>query len=1333
MALRISPTHSSLPPPPLFSAVAQNGESYGQPLAEGERVKLERLLCPDQGYRYLYQIKTPHVTKTILDFPFDLKLFFKEVEDQLAAQGLSIHSICVAKEAARSILFPQGGVFSRLDVDIHLEGRGEQKAVSEALLAALKTITYQASGTQPAEAFFKDNGFLRSDAAGEAAVFPLQWQGGERQLHVKILTGATNPCASSADCFQIESASLLIGRGGGPPALRASDGYDPERARDLTRSGQFEVLPEKAAQVEDGAFEYIRLVTGKKRPLSLMAEAALWAGFSKDPASSLMRYLGEYYKNNDRGAIFFLLNLEDFAARASGSEKKQEVRTAIAQAAARRLHVPAPSNAELFLACGKTHLFLKHQSESAGVKFYFDGSGDPIYHVFPEEESSALFMHCPLEPLAAVLAHEEECSDARGAFEKLFPLQAECYPRLVKACLAGLSKSDYPSCAVRELLSALFSKETSDVPRFFKGLLRQAKKAAGPEERSRLVNEGLALFHHVHNGAPLTLERLKKGSDCYEEAMIEDLASTPYWDVALQISKQFLGRQAVPSAVVKLLQNPAVLQDPLARAHYRMLRSLEKEAELPATCFSLFLLYYDPKAKGEAPLEEGAYLERVLTLRGRMTLNAEEQQRLSSVALDLVPRVMEADLHFAQHLVEILTKDPSPVENEVCETLLVQCIPQFLLAKDPNDFERAKTFFITNIKERRVTPAAAAKGLKETLSSLSAKEPARFGEMVELIGDLEPEYFKAQNGNSSLCMERAVTSFKRSLGQVVKIAHGASALERAAWVHKVLKLGTQEAFAACSQALESKETFRFLEEDISFWLGYISLGLAWDQARAVALFLEKEPQLQKFEDFEKYLDLCLAPNIPAQEERFADLFARMEKEGTPPKKKMAAVQCFAQQVFVGGSPPLARQALEVLSVLPIQILKTEAGIATLFSVAEGLPRDPKAYDKLLEILGNIRQSAGGFEGASFAFLVKKAIEFLVAAPAGPQALEEILSILQFALTQRNFPEELFYPQLTRALAVDEKCWNENTLKAAHSIVSTAASYFKSSAEDHFLSIVRALFAVVKKQLERPSSKESLQRAAALWEEFLAALLKKCSRAGPRTVSVLVQHQIAAQCSFAKKLYEIDPSHPIADEIKQARKRLLEAAEKPLFCSVAHMRESFASLAELMTMHPESQMQILPMMKPYNFQGRDYLELLARLERFYTDSGDERTLTEVVQVGFHLFNFSDLAKSLTDEEIRQTVHKYIALCSAELKKPIQEQRTFTERIVVRILQILVLASKNTSEVLRYIKEHEEEFLQLLEETFARVVTAENPRMLSALTSCLHYMLLNNWAQGIALLI
>ena len=322
MALSIIPTHSSPPPPALFSVPAQNGENPGQPLAEHECARLEGLLFPEHGYRYLYQIKTPHVTKTILDFPFDLKLFFKELEDQLAARNLSIRSVCIAKEAAQVILLAPEDVPSRLDLDVHVEARGPRGAVQEALLGALKKITYQASGTEPAEEFFRDNGFLRSDAAGEAAAFPLQWQGGERQLHVKILTGEDNGGASSADCFQIEAAALVLGRVG-PPPTGSAVGYDYQRACELTRRGQFEVLPEKAAQIAGGAFDYIRLVTGKKRPLSLRAEAGLWTGFPKDPAAHLKRYLEEHYKNNDKGAIFFLLNLEDFIARAPHSEEKK--------------------------------------------------------------------------------------------------------------------------------------------------------------------------------------------------------------------------------------------------------------------------------------------------------------------------------------------------------------------------------------------------------------------------------------------------------------------------------------------------------------------------------------------------------------------------------------------------------------------------------------------------------------------------------------------------------------------------------------------------------------------------------------------------------------------------------------------------------------------------------------------------------------------------------------------------------------------------------------------------------------------------------------------------
>ena len=944
-------------------------------------------------------------------------------------------------------------------------------------------------------------------------------------------------------------------------------------------------------------------------------------------------------------------------------------------------------------------------------------------------------MHCPLESLAAVFAHEEECQDARSAFEKLFPLPKEHYPRCVRASLAGLSKGDYPSLAsARELLSALFSKEEVDVSRFLKGLLRQVKRVEGRAERSRLVTVGAALFNHVHKGAPLTLERLKQGAKGCEEAMIEDLAGTPYWGVALQLGGQLLERKVFSPALAALLQNPAVLHDPLAKTHYRTLRSLGKEADCPAACLSLFLLYYDPKAK---PPEEGAYLERLLQLREGAPLKAEEKKLLSSVALDLVPKVMKADLPLARRLVELLTRDPAPVEREASEALLVQCIPQLLLAKDQNDFAHGITFLINKIREGTATPAAAAKSLKEALSSVSVKEAERFKEMVELLGSLNTEYFIAQNGNTALCMKRSLTSFKGSLDQVAEIARGASALERAEWMKGALKLGTEEAFAACTRALAKKEVFGFLEADDSFWLEYIALALTWDQAKAVSLFLKKEEQLQQSGDFDQYLDLVmkiypwLPPSVQAQEDRFAGLFARLVKEGAP-EKKMAAVQQFAQQFSGNCSSALAPQALQVLCALPLQTLKTEAGIAALSSIAQLLPGDPAAGRMLTGLFGKIRQSAGVFEGARYAPLTKKALEFLLKAPASPQMLAEMLSILQFAL-KRNFPEDFFYQQMTSVLAGDGTCWTEDNVRAAHGIVSTAFGYFKNSAEEPFLSLLKALFAIPKRQLETPSSTEEMQRAAALWGEFIAELRKKCSRAGSRTVSVLALHQIVLQCAFAKKLYETTSSYPIAEEVKLARRRFVEAADKPLFCSASHLRESVASLSELMLMHPDTLTQILPTMKPYNFKGPDYLELAARLQWLHTTSQDYRFLTEIIQTGFHLFSFPDLAHSLSDEETKQAVHKYISMCIAELKKPKQEKDTLPEGIVVKTLELLVLASKRSPEVLKYVKEHEGEFLKLLEATFARVVVAENPVMFEALKNCMHYMLKNNWAQGISRLI
>ena len=203
------------------------------------------------------------------------------LSSQLAEKGLSIERVYVAKEAALSILTNKES--ASLVLEIQLERGGSQSDVDSAILSTLQKLAREASGKDAAYEFFRDHGLKRRYESGGAFTIPVQLAGGQRELNFKIINGSDSPCIFSVDCFQIEATSLLLGRGG-PPSASAAPGYDYHRDRQLAMRGQFEIQPEGASKLQDGAFEYIRLVTGRNRPLSLRAEAALFGkALSKSP------------------------------------------------------------------------------------------------------------------------------------------------------------------------------------------------------------------------------------------------------------------------------------------------------------------------------------------------------------------------------------------------------------------------------------------------------------------------------------------------------------------------------------------------------------------------------------------------------------------------------------------------------------------------------------------------------------------------------------------------------------------------------------------------------------------------------------------------------------------------------------------------------------------------------------------------------------------------------------------------------------------------------------------------------------------------------------------
>lgn len=1191
MASRVSATFSSAPPAS-FSEPYQNGVHHGQPLSETEHAQLGALLFPREGYRYVYQKVTPYSTIKLLDFTFDLKLFLQELSGQLAEKGLRIQKVCLAKEAARSILVRNGRLPIALDLEIQLEKSGSPEDVDHALLASLQKITSLSSGKPAAYEFFRDNGLKRPYRGGGAFTIPLPPQ----ELNFKIFSRTANPCLFSTECFQIDATSLLLVRGA-PPSASAAEGYDYHDALTLAMKGQFEILPERAAQLQHGIFDYVRLLTGRHQPMSLRAEAALWEGCVKEQLTGrLQLYLEEHYKNNARGALFFLLNFEDLIDRVARGEVKIAVREALAQ----RLGAEDSKNKDILLARCKVHLFLALSPE----KLYFDESKDPLYLMGSEGKEAGLFFRFPLDSFVTVFAHWEQCRAHPSALEAEFPLAADRYLSLARARLASLRKTDYPASAeTRELLAAVTGKEGVDVPRFLEGLLQKAKRLKHAQDRALLVDRELALYHHFRGGAPLTLERLKENTESGEEAMLEELALSEdpaHLAFAVGLAKRILKKKVAAPAIARLLQNPAVLHDPLSATLYQTLRSLGAEADDPAAYFSLFLLYGDPKIR-----EEGPYLERLLKLKGG-SFTAEERESLTRIALVLIPKLIELDLPLAHRLLEILTQGPVLVDEKCQKQLVEQVAAELLAAQDPNLFAKGKELLVRKVKEGALSPAASARCLK-----------------------------------------------------------------------RVLHPGTKDAFARCTEVVEERAVFASLERECSLWYEYISRARTLDPTRAAAVFLEKEETLLQSLDFENYLNLLagLSPEVQGNETRLIRLIPKLKRESDA-EKKLRAVELFARTC----TPAAAQHLFEILRGISIKSLKTAAGTAALARVLELLPQD------------------------------------------------QAFQALQFTSKHRIFSETQCCQYLKRFLEVGEEFWTEDHVEGLLTMIGEAPDF----TEEQWMSVLPQLFKIPGKQLGSQAAREGAERVARPWLGSIAALQKKWGKRWPRAASFLAMQEIILCSSLAKKHLQLDRSADVSVLLNRAYLCFSNAVEGQQFCQVSHLRESFAPLGEAMLMHPEARIRVLASMKPYNFQGTDYLALIVQLERIYAESQDSRVLKQMILAGLYLFSHQDLVNSLTVDQTKTLIVLFYSVCTSQAQKMEGKDSGQAEAFIVKTLELLVLASQRTPAVAAYFGEHEEALVQVLGETFRKIAKMGKEHILSELAKSIEHIKRNSWTKEAHLL-
>ena len=285
------------------------------------------------------------------------------------------------------------------------------------------------------------------------------------------------------------------------------------------------------------------------------------------------------------------------------------------------------------------------------------------------------------------------------------------------------------------------------------------------------------------------------------------------------------------------------------------------------------------------------------------------------------------------------------------------------------------------------------------------------------------------------------------------------------------------------------------------------------------------------------------------------------------------------------------------------------GFLLIAQTAELAPQGGPVAAGLFGLFKAAAQSAVTINRSLYQGLAKNLLGRLSRDPN--QSLEEIHFILRFALDRQLFPEDLFYEQLKRVAAAGEECWTVENTKVLLAILAGASDTWINSAEGPFLSVLKSLFTIPSRLFKRAE-------VVLLWCAFAEEQLKKCTRAKRQTVFFLAAQEIFLCSSLAMQVF-LTNGHADSYELKRAEGCFVNAAQQNLFLNAEALRESFASLSRAMLRDPEGRKRILSLMKPYNFNGVHYFNLIEQLEQLYAESPDLAVLKEIYQAGFFLFS------------------------------------------------------------------------------------------------------------------